>query len=55
VLDQILLNGLAEDVTKTLNLRGVLVGDHGHLVAAVKDGTAPVGQVVTSSESFDFA
>jgi hypothetical protein len=37
-LNQSLLHRLREDVLKSLDLGGVFVGDHGHLVTAVKDG-----------------
>jgi hypothetical protein len=45
-LHQSLLHGLREDVSKSLDLGGVFLGDHGHLVPPVKDGPAPIRQTV---------
>src|SRR4051794_26173800 len=44
--DQVLFDGLAEDVGQALDLRGVLVGDNSHLITPVEDGASPAGQTV---------
>jgi hypothetical protein len=35
------IDGLAEHARQSLDLGGVFVGDHGHLVAPVEDGPSP--------------
>jgi hypothetical protein len=45
-LHQVFLHRLAEDVSQALDLGGVLVGDDGHLIPPVEDGTSPASQAV---------
>ena len=45
-LDQIRLYSLAEHVSQSLDLGGVLVGDDGHVVAPVEDVAMPAGETI---------
>ena len=52
--DKSLLDRLREHVRKSFDLSPVFVGDHGHLVAALEDRSAPAGEAVDLAGQFGF-
>ena len=52
--DKAFLHGLREHIRKALDLSPVFVGDHGHLVAALEDRSAPAGEAVDLAGQFGF-
>jgi hypothetical protein len=54
LLDKALLDGIAEDIEKPLNLRPLLFGDHGRVVAPVEDRSPPAGEAVDLARQLGF-
>src|SRR6185295_15377343 len=53
-IDEALLDGIAEDVEKSLDLRRVLVGNHSRVVAALEDRSLPAGEAVDLDRQLGF-